>query len=66
MTEKPLTVEQFQQLLEYISAQAMVAVLEHESRVHMPMNSQSKRALHKANEVRKTIIAELRVRLVRE
>lgn len=63
---KPFTPVQFQQLLEYISAQVMCGVLEHEVRIHAPTSNEGKKRLNTANDIRKKVIAELRAKLVRE
>jgi hypothetical protein len=55
-----LTHEQLQTLMEYISAQVMCGVLEHEARVHNPNNPNSARAVNIANDTRKKYIEHLR------
>lgn len=60
MDELRLTHEQLQTLMELVAAQAMCAVIEHEARVHNPMNAGTKKALAVANKARLAYIEHLR------
>lgn len=62
---RPLNREQFQMFLEFIAAQGICMILDHEVRVHNPFDLEAKAMLQKANDGRQMMIDNLRAKLVR-
>jgi hypothetical protein len=63
--DKPLTGIQLQLLAEYVAAQVMAGVLEHEARVHNPNDNRAALARDTANKARLAMLDVLRAHLVR-
>lgn len=64
MIEQSMSPETFQMLGEYIAAQSMCAVVEHEFRVHQPANKEASALLGRMNEGRMEMWKRLEAKLV--